>query len=100
MIIKCKDEEFVNKFGRTERYVSKEIIKSLTGHVNRGSAFSTDSSCGNCDGARCEWCSERFEVSHYDIPTINEEWGYEEDVLIERKVFWNKEEALEYYESI
>jgi len=32
----------------------------------RGSAYESDSDCGNCDGARCEYCVERFAFYGYD----------------------------------
>ncbi len=42
------------------------IRKKLTGHLYIGSAHETDDSCGNCDGAKCDFCSEKF-ASDLDI---------------------------------
>lgn len=37
------------------------ITKILTGHMYVGSALETSSDCGNCDGARCDYCRTRWE---------------------------------------
>ena len=35
---------------------------SLSGHMYRNSAYETDNSCGNCDGARCDGCHKIYSL--------------------------------------
>lgn len=42
------------------------IYRVLTGHTHAGSPYETSDSCGNCDGARCNRCKERWEVRYFD----------------------------------
>jgi len=42
------------------------LVKQLTGHMYRGSIEETDSDCGNCDGARCEYCTELYSYYGYE----------------------------------
>jgi hypothetical protein len=44
----------------------------LSGHMYRGSAIETDSSCGNCDGGKCEGCVPVWEVADTSYYTIEE----------------------------
>lgn len=43
-----------------------EEIK-LTGHMYFNSPFETCDSCGNCDGARCDYCRELKIPAHYEV---------------------------------
>ena len=36
-----------------------------SGHCHRGSAFESDDTCGNCDGANCDWCKKVIVDAHY-----------------------------------
>lgn len=38
-----------------------------SGHCHRGSAFETDDTCGNCDGANCANCRKVIVESHYNF---------------------------------
>jgi hypothetical protein len=55
------------------------IIRKLTGHSHRGSASETSDSCGNCTGARCDYCI-----------TLYSWYGYED------KWFENESDAIDY----
>lgn len=43
--------------------------KLMTGHMHRGSAYESDDSCGNCDGANCDSCKVVFVVGSEWFPT-------------------------------
>lgn len=45
---------------------------SLTGHMYRGSAIETDSSCGNCDGGKCESCVVVWTVGNDHYYSLSE----------------------------
>ena len=38
-----------------------------SGHCHRGSAFETDDTCSNCNGANCEWCKKVIVKPHYSF---------------------------------
>ena len=38
------------------------VVRRLTGHMHSGSAYETDSDCGNCDGARCDGCRSLYHA--------------------------------------
>lgn len=38
-----------------------------SGHCHRGSAIETDDSCGNCDGANCDFCKKIVVDAHYEF---------------------------------
>ena len=90
---------FINDNGFNEKYIKKELSSRLTGHLYSGSPFETDDSCGNCDGGHCYSCCEVYIVSEYDVPRIDDE-GIKHDVLIRYRSFNNKQEALDYYNSL
>lgn len=97
------NKTFVNDYGYDEAYIAKCIESHMSGHLCRGSAIETDSSCGNCDGGRCESCTEIFEVVHCGEPILKEnEFGWLErfENVLEKRRFTNKEEALAYYNSL
>lgn len=58
------------------------ISKHLSGHIYRNSPYESDDSCGTCDGARCDSCSE-----YWTVP------GFDED-------FYSKDEAEEKYKML
>lgn len=39
--------------------------KYLSGHMYRNSPYETDDSCGNCDGARCDFCESVTVPPHF-----------------------------------
>lgn len=50
-----------------ERFWMKTMErKHYTGHLYRNSPYETDDSCGNCDGARCDYCKLVTEPAHYE----------------------------------
>lgn len=42
----------------------------LSGHTHYGSPHETASSCGNCDGAKCDNCQRVYIVKHLDTGKI------------------------------
>lgn len=42
------------------------ITKLLTGHMYYSSPYESCDSCGNCNGARCDNCHERYQVIDFD----------------------------------
>lgn len=97
-----KFNTFVNQWGCEEKYIAKSIESHRTGHVNYGSMFETDSTCGNCDGGRCNSCTEIFTVYQYGEPYIViGPYGLDEqkqNVLLHK--FTNKAEAEAFYDSL
>jgi len=91
--------EFVNEYGIIEKYVRKEITSYKTGHVYLGSAFETYYDCGNCDGGRCHICKDKYEVIKYAQPVEDVTGGSIQKVL-NRKVFNNETDAIEYYKML
>ena len=61
------------------------ISKVLTGHMHFMSPYETYSDCGNCDGARCETCREKYSVEDLDDPICKDRF----------KIVDTKEEAEE-----
>ena len=100
---KSDRKSWINEYGYDEGYTSKYLRSYLSGHLYRGSAMETDSSCGNCDGGNCDSCREMFEVFECGEPIFKEtEYGWKEQYenVLEHRIFSDKQEALEYYESI
>ena len=95
-----KTASFVNDFGKDEIFIKKEINKSLTGHINRGSGISSSDNCGNCDGARCSNCKEVYDVVMYDTPFYNPETGSDEIKTLICKRFYDAKKAIDFYESL
>lgn len=97
-------KSWVNEYGYDEGYVYRDISKSYTGHLYRGSAMETDSSCGNCDGARCDTCKPIWTVTRYDpphkeyVPEYDDEFWC--DTMVEKKIFCNQEDAKNFYNSL
>ena len=100
MIIEMQDGIFINDYGYKEKYTRKQIDKELTGHMNLNSPFSLSDDCGNCDGALCHRCRPMYRVTSYDIPRYNEKYGCDELVKIVSKIFFDEQEALEFYKSL
>ena len=92
-----EEKSFVNSWGYSEKYICKKLIMDLSGHLNRGSSFYSSDSCGNCDGARCEQCRNIYKVYVYDEPILNEKEGYTEIKVRISKIFYELDEALEFY---
>lgn len=42
-----------------------EVSYEYTGHVNYSSPYGCADDCGNCDGAKCEWCHKSY-VTRFD----------------------------------
>lgn len=97
-------KSWINEYGYDEGYIYRSIDKSLTGHLWRGSAMETDSSCGNCDGANCDGCRELWTVTHYGPPhkEVHPISGYEmwADTPLEKRYFYSEEEAQAFYDSL
>ena len=51
----------------TEHWVLRGGDTYLSGHDHRNSPFETDWDCGNCSGARCEWCSEHTNPYEFTL---------------------------------
>lgn len=105
MIICNEKLSFINEYGYEQSYSWKEVTMSLSGHLWRGSSMETDDSCGNCDGGRCNSCREIYEVflwgelkHHIDPETGWHLWDYHD--MLDHAVFYDREEALEYYKSL
>lgn len=95
---------WINDYGYNEGYIYRSIQKSMTGHLWRGSAMETDSSCGNCDGARCDHCKPKWTVTFYAPPhlEIDPVWGdtIECVTVVEEQYFDDEAKAQEYYDSL
>lgn len=98
-MFECEWETFINEYGCEQRYVCKDLVSHLTGHMHYNSPFETDNSCGNCGGANCDRCREIYIVSKYEIPRMTEE-GYREADIVKLRVFTDKSKAVEYYNSL
>ena len=95
-----KRDYFVNEFGNKEYYIVKELERTMSHHLNRGSATYTDYDCGNCDGALCHKCRPIFTVTAYTKPTFNEEFGCIETKIAKFSRFKNADEALAFYQNM
>ena len=89
--------EFLNEWGYPEKYDSKSIEVEKTGHMNRGSAYSSSDSCSNCDGARCDYCHDIYCVTICDRPTYNAELGYRVQNVRIKRYFQDWDDALKFY---
>jgi len=74
-----------------EAWSKKSLEMSYSGHLNRGSAAETSSSCGNCDGARCDDCVPEWTVFRASVP---------DRPFTSWTRFDDEEKAREYYNSI
>jgi len=104
MIICMETASWANEYGYDEEYILKEMTVRKSGHLRRGSAMETDDSCGNCDGGRCDSCTDIYEVFGFSElkPHIDPEYGcdyYYQDTLV-RRIFDNEEEAKEFYDGL
>ena len=63
------------------------MTEALTGHMYYMSPYETFDSCGNCDGAKCEYCKTMYMVEDFTGQNIIPS-GY--------KLFKTKEEGEEY----
>ena len=41
------------------------VTRALTGHTHYRSPYEGYDDCGTCDGARCECCREKWEVTYF-----------------------------------
>lgn len=62
------------------------LLTRLSGHMCRGSANESSSSCGNCDGARCDECHAMYawygyDDEYFDTPEKAEAYGKEQERL-------------------
>ena len=46
------------------------IYEELTGHMYYRSPYESCDDCGNCDGARCEYCKTKYIVKSFDDETL------------------------------
>ena len=102
-MFKSKDSTFVNEYGYDETYTTATLESYLSGHLYHGSAFETDSDCGNCDGARCSSCKEIFMVTSYGIPidVVNKYgWTERHEHLLAWRRFTNFDDALAYFNTL
>lgn len=99
MIVEVEDKAFVNEYGYSEKYISKELEMYRSGHVNRGSAYSSYDDCGNCDGVKCSNCHETYQVSIFDQPKYNDLYGYMEIPTRMSRIFMSLEDALIFYKK-
>lgn len=102
-MFKCEYGTFVNDWGFNEKYIAKSIESRKTGHIYSGSAFETADSCGNCDGGRCNFCREVFTVTEFGEPIfVPNAFGFDEqrENILAWKSFTDRQEALDYYESL
>lgn len=101
---KSYTKSWINEYGYDEGYTYRSIDKCLTGHLWRGSAMETDSSCGNCDGANCDHCEPMWTVAHYGPPhkETHPVWGDDlwTDTVLEKRYFYDEEAARSYYDSL
>jgi len=97
MIIEMKESQFINDYGIVETYVKAEISMRLSGHCNAGSVHYSDWDCGNCDGGRCETCTEIYTVTIYEKPVMCDE-GYMVTKIREYRNFTDLDAAKAYCE--
>lgn len=95
MIIEMKKSQFVNDYGIIEKYVQAEISMRLSGHCNAGSPYYSDWDCGNCDGGRCDTCTEIYTVTIYEKPVMCDE-GYRVTKIHEYRDFTDLDTAKAY----
>ena len=101
-MFRCESKTFINTFGNEERYTYKTLEQCLSGHLYRGSDIETDTTCGNCDGARCDSCEVVTTVTLYSEPEeYDQGWGFHVSCKpIKWKRFDDVDEAIAYYESL
>lgn len=101
-MFKHAEKTFVNIFGNEEKYEYKTLEQYLSGHLCRGSAIETDTSCGNCDGGRCDSCEVVTKVTLYSEPAEwDQGWGFHMSCKpIKYRIFDDIEEAIDYYNSL
>ena len=86
-----------------ELWTRKHVEYYYSNHIYAHSAFETANSCGNCDGGECDGCTEVWEVNVMRLPENDDEKRLCD--LIRRPIcnwerFYNKEEAMEYFENV
>jgi hypothetical protein len=42
----------------------------MSGHLYRNSPFESDDGCGNCNGAKCDYCREIIEHGHFECSIV------------------------------
>ena len=62
------------------------VSKVLTGHMYYNSIYETCDNCGNCDGAKCEFCKTKYVV---------EDWKNDKTLYFGDSIEEMKEVALE-----
>lgn len=95
---------WTNPYGYEEDYIWLWVTNHKSGHCWFGSAMETDSSCGNCDGARCYSCRDYWEVTEYaePVPHYDPDWGYDynDSKILSYHRFDSKEEAMMFFNSL
>lgn len=56
-----KEIDILDKVLEPEFWYYMMERKHYSGHLYRNSPYESDDSCGNCDGARCDYCKEIIE---------------------------------------
>jgi hypothetical protein len=103
IVVRFIDEIFADTWAKTEVKFEIWESKHLTGHCHYMSPYEQDDICGNCDGAKCDYCREFTEVKAY-IPYKN---GFK-NIIIDKirntdigdGKFVNYEKAREIYDYI
>lgn len=81
------DELDINEIVTLDLYFST----MYSGHMYRNSPYETSSSCGNCDGARCDTCKTIYEITdgyNEDSPIIYR--GYDETIFTSIKTAYKE----------
>ncbi len=89
--------KFLNELGYPEKYESKSIEVEKTGHMNRGSDYSSSDVCGNCDGARCDYCHDIYCVTIFEKPIFDENFGCGVQNVHIKRYFQDWDDALKFY---
>ena len=74
-----------------EKTANFMISKMYSGHSYYNSPYETSDSCGNCNGAMCEWCKPKYCIEEYDDLGIMDR---------EQKFFKNYDEAVDYLRDL
>lgn len=97
MIKEIEWAHFLNENGYLERYEAKSIEVEKTGHLNRGSDYSSSDSCGNCDGARCDYCHDIYCVTIFEKPIFDGDLGYSVQNIRVKRYFQDWDDALKFF---
>lgn len=74
------------------------IISAFTGHMYRNSPYESDSDCGNCNGARCDTCTERFRSTKIDGEIFrNKQEAEDAEKEYENLIFCNDSLTLTFF---